>query len=37
MPIIKDHVQPDSVVYSDCWQAYNALDVSGFKHHRLNH
>jgi transposase len=30
-------VIPDSIVYSDCWKAYNVLDVSGFKHLRINH
>ena len=28
---------PDSIVYSDCWKAYNVLDVSDFKHFRINH
>ena len=37
MPIIRDKVLPDSIVYSDCWRAYNALDVSEFKHYRINH
>ena len=37
MPIIKDKVVPDSIVYSDCWAAYNTLDTSGFKHFRINH
>ena len=37
MPIIREKVKPDSIVYSDCWQAYNALDVSEFKHYRINH
>ena len=31
MPIIKEKIQPDSVVYSDCWYGYNVLDVSEFK------
>ena len=26
-----------SAVYSDSWQGYNALDVSSFKHYRINH
>jgi len=30
-------VVPDSVVYSDCWRRYNTLDVSEFKHYRINH
>ena len=37
MPIIRRKVLPDSVVYTDGWTAYNALDVSEFKHHRINH
>lgn len=23
MPIIRDKIQPDSIVYSDCWRGYN--------------
>jgi len=37
MPIIKRKVVPDSIVYSDCWRGYNVLDVSEFKHFRINH
>jgi len=37
LPIIKNKVLPDSIVYSDSWRAYNALDVSGFHHQRINH
>lgn len=37
LPIIKSKVVPDSIVYSDQWRAYNVLDVSGFKHYRINH
>jgi transposase len=37
MPIIEHKVVPDSIVYSDCWRGYNALDVSEFKHYRINH
>ncbi|WP_182417290.1 IS1595 family transposase [Bartonella sp. HY038] len=37
LPIIKRKVVPDSIVYSDCWRGYNALDVSEFKHYRINH
>ena len=28
---------PDSIVYSDCWGGYTVLDVSEFKHYRINH
>ena len=36
-PIIERKVVPDSIVYSDCWKGYNVLDVSDFKHFRINH
>ena len=36
-PIIVRKVVPDSIVYSDCWRGYNVLDVSEFKHFRINH
>jgi transposase len=37
LPIIERKVIPDSIVYSDRWKGYNALDVSEFKHFRINH
>ncbi len=37
VPIIERKVVPDSIVYSDYWRGYNALDVSAFKHYRINH
>ena len=37
MPIIRAKVLPDSIVYTDFWTAYNALDVSEFHHERINH
>ena len=37
MPIIKDRIAPDSIVYSDSLPSYNALDISDFKHYRINH
>lgn len=37
MPIIREKIQPDSIVYTDCWRGYNVLDVSEFKHYRINH
>ena len=30
LPIIKEKIVPDSVVYSDCWCGYNTMEVSGF-------
>ena len=37
MPIIREKIEPDSIVYNDCWRGYNALDVSEFKHFGINH
>lgn len=37
IPIIERKVIPDSIVYSDSWRAYNVLDVSDFRHYRINH
>ena len=35
--IIERKVVPDSIVYTDTWRVYNALDVTDFKHYRINH
>lgn len=37
MPLISSKVAPDSIVYTDCYRSYNALDVSDFYHERINH
>jgi transposase len=37
MPIIREKIEPVSIVYTDCWRGYNALDISEFKHFRINH
>ena len=37
LPIIQEKVRPDSIVYTDMFRAYNALDVSDFHHQRINH
>lgn len=37
IPIIRQQVKPDSIVYTDTWRSYRALDVSEFKHYRINH
>ena len=36
-PIIRQKVRPDSIVYTDCFRAYDVLDVSEFHHQRINH
>lgn len=37
MPIIRSKIEPDSIVYTDSYRSYNALDISEFKHYRINH
>ena len=36
-PIIKEKVIPHSIVYTDSFGAYDVLDVSEFRHLRINH
>jgi transposase len=37
LPIIQERVEPDSIVYTDTFRFYDALDVSDFHHSRINH
>lgn len=37
MGIMQHKIVPDSIVYTDAWGSYNALDVSDFRHYRINH
>ena len=37
MDIMQHKIVPDSIVYSDSLGSYNALDVSDFRHYRINH
>ena len=37
IPIIQRKITLDSIVYTDCYRSYNALDVSRFHHYRINH
>ena len=37
LPIIEEKITPDSIVYTDGFSAYDALDVSDFHHVRINH
>ncbi|MEI5682783.1 IS1595 family transposase, partial [Mesorhizobium sp. CCNWLW179-1] len=37
IPIIEAKVEPDSIVFSDAFAAYDVLDVAGFRHQRINH
>lgn len=36
-PLIKRKVIPVSIVYTDGWLGYNRLDLSDFRHFRINH
>ena len=35
--ILHQKIVPDSVVYTDGYKSYNRLNVSGFRHYRINH
>ena len=37
MPVIKQKIMSDSIVYTDSLSSYDKLDVSGFIHYRINH
>jgi transposase len=37
LPIIRDKIRPESIVYTNCYRSYNALNVSEFKHYCINH
>lgn len=37
MGIIRERIEPDSIVYTGGFGSYDMLDVSEFHHHRINH
>ena len=37
LPIIEQRIAPDSIIYTDTLRSYNVLDVSHFRHLRINH
>ena len=37
IPVSKQKIMPDSIVYTDSLSSYDKLDVSGFIHYRINH
>ncbi|AGO15798.1 IS1595 family transposase [Glaesserella parasuis] len=37
LPIIREKVKPDCIVYTDFYRSYDVLDVSEFNHFRINH
>ena len=36
LPVIKQKIMPDSIVYTDSLSSYDKLDVTGFIHYRIN-
>ena len=37
LPIIREQVKPDSIVYTDCYKSYDVPDVGEFSHLRIHH
>ena len=37
LPIIRSKIEPASMVYTESYRSYNALEISEFKHCRINH
>jgi transposase len=35
--IMEQRIVPDSIVYTDAYSSYSVLDISEFKHYRINH
>ncbi|KAJ0182124.1 hypothetical protein K1T71_002846 [Dendrolimus kikuchii] len=35
--LIKTHIKPGSIIYSDCWKAYDSLSQESFEHLTVNH
>jgi transposase len=37
LPIIKENVPKETIIYTDCWRAYSKLKDMGYKHMMVNH
>jgi transposase len=37
LPVMARKIKPDSIAYTDGYHSYDALDVSDFHHHRIDH
>lgn len=35
--LVKEYIVEGSIIYSDCWRAYNTLKSCGFQHYTVNH
>lgn len=37
MSKIHQHIEKGTIIYSDCWRAYNAIQDNGYEHFTVNH
>lgn len=37
LKVIKKWIAPGTTIISDCWKAYNCLEIEGYKHLTVNH
>ena len=37
MPIVRQYVMPESMIFTDEWKAYDGLGKAGYRHHRIRH
>ena len=37
LPIIKEWIEPGTIIVSDCWKAYSKLETHGYEHRTVNH
>lgn len=37
LPIIKEWIEPGTLIISDCWKAYCNLEKHGYQHSTVNH
>lgn len=37
LPLIRQHIAPESIIYSDCWKAYQNIDKEMYQHYTVNH
>lgn len=37
LAVIKDKIEPGTIIISDCWKAYNCLQSEGYRHLTVNH
>lgn len=37
LPLIEKYIAPGSIIYSDCWKAYQKIDNKKYQHDVVNH